>query len=351
MKQEKATYTLFDPLLTAEQAALIPRLAAAYGGHGMYSNEAENDGIGDDRPQRFDAINNYIASYKDVPKDKVDFSMIAARNNYFRETYAYGEEIYAPGIEPFLYHEGMMEAAREIFGRPLIEPAIVFANILVPGQELPVHTDVPEFRGANRRVLPQWLIVAMHHSGLFEEWRMPIATCVSWYHQSNGGKFVYYPDGIEGEAVPHVIKNNTAIIIDTDSYFHGVGRMDDSHHPIKPLKPGMKLHPIGETNPWDRWAVRNGDEEIDQYDWTEMRLSISWKAYCFADEADRDRWRTKAEDLSLDFILDTLIADMRARGALNGDVPPRPALADLIVATYIKFPPPQIDLVPDAFAA
>ena len=44
----------------------------------------------------------------------------------------------------------------------------MYANLLLPGQELAVHTDVPEFRGANRKVIPQWLLVVMHHSGLFD---------------------------------------------------------------------------------------------------------------------------------------------------------------------------------------
>ena len=73
------------------------------------------------------------------------------------------------GIEPYLFHEGFVEAARAVHGRSVIEPAIVFANLMVPGQELAVHTDVPEFRGCNRKVMPQWLLVAMHHSGLFDD--------------------------------------------------------------------------------------------------------------------------------------------------------------------------------------
>ena len=44
-----------------------------------------------------------------------------------------------------------------------------------------MHTDVPEFRGANRKRYPQWLIVVMHHSGLFDRWRMPIATGVAYF--------------------------------------------------------------------------------------------------------------------------------------------------------------------------
>lgn len=78
----------------------------------MYSQEGLNKGIGENKPQRFDAVLNYMAAHKDVPNAERDYKLIASRTNYFRETYAYGEDIYAPGIKPFLYHEGMIEAAR-----------------------------------------------------------------------------------------------------------------------------------------------------------------------------------------------------------------------------------------------
>ena len=59
-----------------------------------------------------------------------------------------------------------------------LDANIVYANVVLPGQELSVHTDVPEFRGANRKHEPEWLLVVMPLSGLFERWRMPIATGV-----------------------------------------------------------------------------------------------------------------------------------------------------------------------------
>ena len=41
-----------------------------------------------------------------------------------------------PGIEGFLHHEGFREAARRVYGRPVVVPEIAYANLLVPGQEL-----------------------------------------------------------------------------------------------------------------------------------------------------------------------------------------------------------------------
>ena len=97
-----------------------------------------------------------------------DPGVLASRTNYFRATYAY-DRPETPGIEPFLLPRGLRSRprARSTAVRSSC-PNIVYANLLLPGQELAVHTDVPEFRGANRKRYPQWLIVVMLHSGLFE---------------------------------------------------------------------------------------------------------------------------------------------------------------------------------------
>jgi len=54
---------------------------------------------------------------------------------------------------------------------------------------------------------------------------------------------------------------------------------------------------------------------IARYGWDEVRFSISWKAYCFADERERRAWREHGDDLVLERILDRLVDDLRARGA------------------------------------
>ena len=90
------------------------------------------------------------------------------------------------GIESFAAHPLILQSAKSLSGAAIIVPAIVYANILVPGQELAIHTDVPEFRGLNRKNTPQWLLVCMLHSKLFESWRVPIMTCVAWFGGNAG---------------------------------------------------------------------------------------------------------------------------------------------------------------------
>jgi len=327
-------YTAFDPLLSADEASEMVRLCERFGSYGMYSEEPTFAGIGAGLPARYDAARNFIRSGGRFGRQE-PLETLAARTNYFRETYAYGEEIRAPGIEPFLHHEGFIEAARSLFGRPVVEPAIVFANLLVPGQELAVHTDVPEFRGISRKEHPQWLIVAMHHSGLFDAWRLPIATGVAWFHDCDGGEFAFYPQGADADPLAHRVRFNTAMLLDTDSVFHGVDRVAEADaKSVDRLRPGMRLASRGDGD----WAVVDGDEEIERYRWEDLRFSISWKAYCFADEAERRAWREHCDDLAVETVVDRMVDDLRARGAINGSRPSDPDLVEILIDTYIRFP-------------
>lgn len=325
-------YQLFDPLLAADQCDAVVRLCERFGSYGMYSQEASQSEIGEGLAQRHDAVMNFIRSGGRLGRHE-PLAVLAARTNYFREEYAYGEQVRFAGIEPFLHHQGFVAAARAVHGRPVVEPAIVYANILVPGQELAVHTDVPEFRGANRKRFPQWLLVVMHHSRLFDAWRMPIVTGVAWFSECGGGEFVFYPDGAGGPPATLPAKRNTAILLDTDSVFHGVDRVACAGD-MAPLRPGMRLVSDGDG----RWSVRDGDAVVARYRWDDLRFSVSWKAYCFTDQAERDAWRSHSDDLALDPILDRLVDDLRARGRLTGDRPAPTDLALQLIDEYIQFP-------------
>lgn len=328
-------YVELDPFLGEEQARVLVQLCEDFGSYGMYSEEGLNEGIGEGLPQRFDAAFNFLRTGGRLGRRDRDLAMLVARTNYFRETYAYGAEVFAPGIEPLHRNERLIEAAKALFDRPIVEPAIVYANILLPGQELAVHTDVPEFRGMNRKIHPQWLLVVMHHSGLFDEYRMPIATSVSWYQDTNGGEFAFYPDGVDGPARTFDVRFDTAVLMDTDSIFHGVDRVMEVDRPMPTFLPRMRLHPLGDG----LWVVRDGDEEVGRYRWEDMRFSISWKAYCFRDEEERNAWRTQRSDLSIDGVLETLCEDLRERGRMDQQRPSNRELAELLVDEYVKFPP------------
>jgi hypothetical protein len=333
---DRRPHTAFDPLLSTADAAAMVRLCERFDSYKMYSEEPTFEGIGKGLPARWDAARNFVRTGGRFARSE-PLHVLASRTNYFRETYAYGEEVRIAGVEPFLHHAGFVEAAQRLYGRPVIEPAIVYANLLVPGQELAVHTDVPEFRGVNRLRHPQWLLVVMRHSGLFEDWRMPIATAVSWFHDCAGGEFAFYPDGPDGRPIAHPVRFNTAILLDTDTIFHGVDRVAETTEPVDRLQPGMRLRFAG----GDTWRVEDAEgTAVARYRWRDLRFSVSWKAYCFRDEAERRAWRTRADDLRVEDVVDRLVDDLRARGRIAGERPGDLTLVDLLIDEYVRFPAP-----------
>jgi len=330
---ERVRYELFDPLLGAAQADEMLRLCERFGSYGMYGQKPIETGIGAGLAQRHDAARNFVLNGGRFARDESP-EVLAARTNYFRESYAYAQP-FVDGIESFHAHDGFIEAARSVYDRPMVVPAIVYANLLVPGQELAVHTDVPEFRGTNRTKDPEWLLVAMHHSGLFDDWRIPIATGVAWFNTCRGGEFVYYPAGKDAPPETLAAKHDTAIVLDTDSCFHGVDRVAETRESIPALLPGMRLTYEGDT----MWRVGPAGQTLARYHWDELRFSVSWKAYCFRDEAEERAWREHSDDLPQQRAVDRLIEDLRQRGRIEGDVPDPTTLALLMIDEYIRFPP------------
>jgi hypothetical protein len=201
---------------------------------------------------------------------------------------------------------------------------------------------VPEFRGANRTLIPQWLLVVMHHSGLFDPWRMPIATGISYFApagaEAEGGELAFYPDGADGAVQTIEPRHNTAVVLDTDSVFHGVDRVGPVGAPPVEVAPGNVLRFVG-----GRWELHRGRDDhtvVNSFAWSDIRFSVSWKAYCFIDTDDRDRWRLHSDDLSIDFILESLVDDLARRGAVasRDHALSDKDLAVLLIDTYEVFP-------------
>lgn len=331
----------FAPFLGSEGARAMVDLAVRVGRYRMYVQAPPDVGLGASLVQRHDAALQFLrtAGRSGRPTTLANF---AARANTFRETYAYDRPV-VDGIEPFLWNERFVEAARALYGCPVVVPNIVYANVILPGQELGVHTDVPEFRGVNRKSVPEWLLVVMHHSGLFARWRIRIATGVAWFHHAAGGDFFHHPDGAGGPEVRVPARWDTAVLLDTDSVFHGVDLVEGEEE-LPPLQPGAALVHAG----GDRWRVEQDGRVLAERPWASIRLSISWKAYCFADDAERRLVETHGDDLALSQVLDALLADLRARGRIADRVPGDPELALVMIDEYVRFPQPPHAAVPSA---
>ena len=328
------------PLFDDDGAALVALAKRSPRYRTYSSHEKLETPVGRGLAQRHDSVANFLRTGGRRRRTDLGVVDLAARTSYFREEYAYGGRPLVGGIGPFLHHPGLLDAARRVHGRAVVEPSIAYANVMLPGQELAVHTDVPEFRGLNRKLVPQWLLVVMHHSGLFDAWRMPIATGIAWFSDGPGGELALWPDGPGGACRVHPARAGTALVLDTDTLFHGVDTVGGDDVAPPPVTGDAELVRLDDAG--DRWQLVDAatSEPRAEYAWDELRLSVSWKAYCFAEVAERDAWLAHADDLSEQEVLDRLVDDLRARGVVDGDPARDRELGLLLIDTYVRFPQP-----------
>lgn len=107
----------------------------------------------------------------------------------------------------------------------------------------------------------------------------------------------------------------------------------------------------------DKWAVLSGDDVVSRYTTDDLRISIVYRARCFAssDTADSYRNETYIMDLERD-IIDTLKGGLVSRGVATAQklaTMGRLELAFLIIDSYIKYPlpPVQATLIPFNYCA
>src|SRR6476620_1496434 len=106
-----ADVIVLDPLMTDEEADAILDLWRRFGSYGLYSNEGYEVAFAPELAQRYDAAVNFVRTGGRFGRKDTDRGLMAARTNYFRETYAYGSEVAAPGIEMFMDHPSLVDAA------------------------------------------------------------------------------------------------------------------------------------------------------------------------------------------------------------------------------------------------
>lgn len=350
-KSPPAALQHLDSLLGVDEIQILDQLWHSYG------KRPKNARANQSKPylprqfspkvgSRADAARNFRRTGGRFGRLPEPYWVLQARTGYFRDEYAHGRSISAAGAELILGNTALAEAARQLHGMPVIIPYIVYGNLLLPGQELGLHTDVPAFRGADRTVLPLWFLVVMRHSGLFERWRIPVATAVAFVGECSGGEFAYYPDGPAGEAFRIDPASGSVVMLDADTIFHGVDRVMGDDSAMRSVGRGSKTRLVNNGN--RSWSLRidPGDDEPDEtsslfgYQSDELRFSASWKAYCFEDEAARLAWADHADDLPGEVIMDALLAELCERGALMStdhglsDTD----LALVMIDTFVQFP-------------
>lgn len=328
MPDAAPTHLLLDPALPADRFAALKRLVFGLGPYRTYVEAPIQQGFGVGLVRRHDALLHEMRR-KAAAGTVESMEATAARTNLFRGILFEAGRVSTPGVEEILNDSCFLAAARAISGCEVIEPTMLYANLILPGQELMVHTDTPEFYGLAKGRAPEWLLVVMHHSGLFDAERIAIAGGVTFLGACEAGAFRFWIGGEEQRLQP---RENLAIKLDADVTFHGVARVGGPDAPPPPARPSM--HMLADEG---GWRLLDGDREIHRYAPGEVRVSTQWKARCFASEADRDRAR-RAPKLDMGEVVGRIEADLRDRGLLIGPRPSDIELAITMIDAYVPFP-------------
>jgi len=261
-----------------------------------------------------------------------------------------------PVMTELFESERFAGAARRICpeGRQHLDPLQFNVIVNVPGQTVALHIDSVHFWGASRFQFPEWLLAAMAFSGLWQDRFVPQVQTVAYFHnwtaaesELAAGHFALYDrNGPPREFAP---QPRAGLSVDGSKVVHAAAT----------YFPGRQVPFIDKSRSnelrWDPerglWDLRTDGERRASYRDEELRLSLVFRARCFASPAEAERFRGQAgaDLLSLDAILEEFRRDLRRRGRLSAAeaaADDRLLLALRILDTYVRYPLPPRALVP-----
>eukprot|EP00053_Salpingoeca_punica_P013689 m.123852 g.123852 ORF g.123852 m.123852 type:complete len:457 (+) comp16267_c0_seq2:51-1421(+) len=237
--------------------------------------------------------------------------------------------------------DSLEDNARRILNTTHLNNWQLRIDVLQAGVEIPVSTRTPNFHMQYSEDVPEWLKVVMHHSQLFEEYRI----------RNVRAQWVLSPDVMPGSAcvcnqttylngpraLPTITwRANLATLYDADSIFQAV----QCSVPFKEDKVGT--YPEGSLLSYstaaEKWKATFADQPL------RLRSSVILRFVWEVSAADDPVYRRAP--LTLDNVLKKLEDDLRSRQRLNfkehllrRDVPAlRHKFALLLMSEYINYP-------------
>ena len=299
-----------------------------------------------------------------------------------------------PVVERLFKEESFQSAAKRVCPahKRHLDPFQFNFILQVPGQTVSTHVDGVYFWGASRMQFPQWLLAAMKFSGLWEDVFVDQVQVVGYLHSwspaegsdtkiddagsgtdesiddDDYGSFVYWNDGSPSpkRVLPYPLSGN---VVDGSKVAHAasVYRM----HADIPFIDKSKVHWLKEVdgvksdddNDSGTWTVSNDEDGVlKTYSFDDLRISIVYRARCFADQEEADRFRAQLHGkdgeggrMSMDEVLSKFVGELVRMGKLKEgstlDSLDRLELSLLILDTFITYPLPSTPLIPWNYCA
>ena len=300
-------------------------------------------------PQRVDIGKHYIMT-GGIDGTKEMYSDLVDRVSSFGR-YTFIDDIDKhPPVKELFSSKKFQDNALDVCppGKKHLDPFQFNFIINVPGQTVAVHIDSPYFWGASRLSFPQWLLVAMVFSGLFQDKFVDQVQVVGYLHQwptgragaeGQGGKFGWYNNDTSLELVDPV--PNSGSFVDGSKVLHAA----------QVYRPGVKAPHLDKNKDsvlryvgGDQWQVLSDGEIIERYTTDDLRIAIVYRARCFKDEAEAAAYKAFDSILDLEVdILNRFKVDLVQKGMITNEQlqsMSRLDFAFFIIDSYIKYPLP-----------
>lgn len=262
----------------------------------------------------FQSVEELIATSSGVVPKNHGLTLDAIATAHFRGFLAENSCVYYPEIHDCFYNAGFLERVKAYWGAQYAKPTMMLFNVAGPHNSgLSPHLDAVTFRGVRIENTPVWMQNVMAKSGLFRDHVIKMAQIVTWFWLGEEGTFTYWPDGPLGE--PQRIEHpmwNKGVLVQNEMMFHRgdpVGRPDE--RPITGLAHRSKL---GYRHATDDWAITTDGEVICTYEPRNIRFLVHWNAEVYTDLHEAKLVMDHTDDLTHQRVVDTFLADLRARG-------------------------------------
>ena len=204
-------------------------------------------------------------------------------------------------------------------------------TIQIPGQLLPEHTDLPYFKYASRYSFPQWLLVVMKHSNLFNQHRIREVQAVIYIHPWNssksnktmGGELLIYDNGPNEQPKILDISGGTAILCDGPNTIHATNIFMPNeqmfYNSTMMKKDTLQYLKYDKSNLFWRLYVNDSETDII-YDWNHIRASISSRLWCFDSKQEAinyDPYEINEKKFSMKYVLNILKNNLITKGVID----------------------------------
>ena len=233
---------------------------------------------------------------------------------HFRGFFAKNSVCFYPELEDTFYNSRFLDEVKSYWNAQYAKPTLMLFNICGPHNTgLAPHLDAVTFRGVRIENTPVWLQNMMGKSGLFVDYLVKMAQIITWWYRGEPGGFTYWPDGPYGApqnlGVPMW---NRGVVVQNELMFH---RGDPVGPPEDRVIEGLKNRSLFGYDPADdSWIITTDGEVIKRYQPEQIRLLVHWNAEVYSDMVEVEKVMDHKDDLTHDRVIDTFLADLRARG-------------------------------------